>query len=74
MSQQRRLVALGLVTKGCGAKCVYAYNTWQHMVFGELGSALKAVVDDFQKSEAGAVAMGGKQAGIHVRCREACAM
>jgi vacuolar protein sorting-associated protein 45 len=35
------------------------YRTSQHLVFGELGSALKSIVDEFQRSEAGAVSMAG---------------
>jgi len=35
------------------------YQSAQHLVFGELGSALKTIVDEFQKSESGTVASGG---------------
>lgn len=35
------------------------YAQSQHLVFGELGAALQAVVHEFQKSEAGSVAMAG---------------
>eukprot|EP00802_Teleaulax_amphioxeia_P004149 Tamp_04153.p1 GENE.Tamp_04153~~Tamp_04153.p1 ORF type:complete len:458 (-),score=130.31 Tamp_04153:1985-3358(-) len=35
------------------------YRSSQHLVFGELGSALKSIVDEFQRSEAGAVSMAG---------------
>ena len=34
------------------------YRTTQHMVFGELGSALKEAVDEFQKHEGSSIASG----------------
>ena len=36
------------------------YRSTQHSVFGELGSALKTVVDEFQQSEACSIAAGSK--------------
>ena len=43
------------------------YRTSQHLVFGELGSALKSIVDEFQRSEAGAVSMAGGKSRL-TRC------
>ena len=37
----------------------------QHLVFGELGNALKAVVDQFQSNEATAVAISGGRSRLN---------
>ena len=44
------------------------YRSSQHLVFGELGSALKSIVDEFQRSEAGAVSMAGGKSRLTRFC------
>ena len=41
------------------------FRDTQHLVFGELGSALKSIVDQFQTNETAAVALAGGKSRLN---------